>query len=104
MVGVKLGLFGVNLAQGTSPDWLVETAQAAEAAGFDSIWMGEHVVLPSPRVPPSPMEPTDPALDIFLALTYIAAHTSTLRLATGIVISRSATRWCSPRRSRRSTC
>jgi probable F420-dependent oxidoreductase len=83
---VKLGLFGINLDARSSAEWIVATAQAAEQAGFDSVWTGEHIVLPDPRVAPSPMEPRDPALDIFLTLTYIAAHTTTLRLATGIVI------------------
>jgi probable F420-dependent oxidoreductase len=83
---MKLGLFGINLTQGASREWVAGTAQAAEQAGFDSIWAGEHIVVPDPRVAPSPMEPTDPALDIFLGLTFIAAHTTTLRLATGIVI------------------
>jgi probable F420-dependent oxidoreductase len=83
---VKLGLFGINLADDSSPDWVARTALAAEQAGFDSIWAGEHIVVPDPRVPPSPMDPTAPALDIFLGLAYVAAHTTTLRLATGIVI------------------
>src|SRR5207244_1277547 len=61
-------------------------ARAAEAGGFDSLWAGEHVVLPDPQVPPSPMAPQDPALDPLLALAWAAAHTSTIRLATGIVI------------------
>ena len=60
--------------------------RAAEAAGFDSVWAGEHVVLPDPQVPPSPMAPQDPALDPLFALTWAAAHTTTIRLATGIVI------------------
>src|SRR5256714_1422528 len=47
---------------------------------------GEHIVLPDPQVPPSPMAPGDPALDSVLALTWAAAHTTTIRLATGIVI------------------
>src|SRR5450631_4896525 len=68
------------------PDDLVTAARAAEAAGFESLWAGEHVVLPDPQVPPSPMGPQDPALDPLVALTWAAAHTSRLRLATGIVI------------------
>ena len=60
--------------------------RAAEAAGFDSVWAGEHIVLPDPQVPPSPMEPHEPALDSLLALTWAAAHTASIRLATGIVI------------------
>ena len=83
---MKLGLFAVNMGASTVPEEVVATAQAAEAAGFESLWAGEHVVLPDPQVPPSPMAPQDPALDPLLALTWAAAHTSTVRLATGIVI------------------
>jgi probable F420-dependent oxidoreductase len=83
---VKLGLFGVNMGPASGADGLAETARAAEAAGFESLWAGEHVVLPDPQVPPSPMAPRDPALDPLLALTWAAACTSTIRLATGIVI------------------
>jgi probable F420-dependent oxidoreductase len=83
---VKLGLFAINMGVSSTPDLLVSTAQAAEAAGFESVWAGEHVALPDPQVPPSPMAPQDPALDPFLALAWAAASTSTLRLATGIVI------------------
>ena len=83
---MKLGLFAINMGASSTPEQLVSTAQAAEVAGFDSVWAGEHVVLPDPQVPPSPMAPQDPALDPFLALAWAAASTSTLRLATGIVI------------------
>jgi probable F420-dependent oxidoreductase len=68
------------------PDDLVEVVRTAEAAGFDSVWAGEHIVLPDPQTPPSPMSPQDPALDSLLALTWAAAHTTTIRLATGILI------------------
>jgi probable F420-dependent oxidoreductase len=83
---VKLGLFGINMGAASSPDGLASTAQKVEAAGFESLWAGEHVALPDPQVPPSPMAPQDPALDPLLALAWAAASTSTLRLATGIVI------------------
>jgi probable F420-dependent oxidoreductase len=83
---VKLGLFGINMSGLAEPTRLATTARAAEAAGFDSVWAGEHVILPDPQVPPSPMAPQDPALDPLLALAWAAASTSTLRLATGIVI------------------
>src|SRR5256885_5626026 len=70
----------------TVPEEVVVTAQAAEAAGFESLWAGEHVILPDPQVPPSPMAPQDPALDPLIGLTWAAAATRTIRLATGIVI------------------
>ncbi|MDQ1533030.1 MAG: hypothetical protein QOF28_791 [Actinomycetota bacterium] len=83
---MKLGLFAINMGAAATPEGLVTTVRAAEAAGFDSVWVGEHVILPDPQVPPSPMGPQDPALDPLLALAWAAAHTSTVRLATGIVI------------------
>ena len=83
---MKLGLFNINMAGRCRPDVLSAAAAAAEEAGFESLWAGEHVVLPDPQVPPSPMAPQDPALDPLIGLTYAAAATSTIRLATGIVI------------------
>jgi probable F420-dependent oxidoreductase len=83
---VKLGLFSINMDSSAQPDNLVTAVRAAEEAGFESVWAGEHLVLPDPQVPPSPMAPRDPVLDSLLALTWAAAHTSRLRLATGIVI------------------
>lgn len=83
---MKLGLFNINMGMQAGPDGLVRAARAAEEAGFESLWGGEHVILPDPQVPPSPMAPQDPALDPFVGLTYAAAVTSTIRLATGIVI------------------
>lgn len=81
-----LGLVHVNMGAMSRPDDLVVAARAAEAAGLDSVWAGEHIVLPDPQVPPSPMDPRDPALDSLLALTWAAAHTTTIRVVTGIVI------------------
>ncbi|MGH9134875.1 MAG: TIGR03619 family F420-dependent LLM class oxidoreductase, partial [Ilumatobacteraceae bacterium] len=86
MVGVLLGLFSVNMGTCSRPAALAAAARAAEDAGFESLWAGEHVVLPDPQAPPSPMAPQDPALDPLLALAWAAAATSTVRLATGIVI------------------
>jgi len=83
---MRLGLVHINMRRLSQPDALAEAARAAEAAGFDSVWAGEHVVLPDPQVPSSPMPPQEPALDPLLALAWAAAHTTTIRLATGIVI------------------
>jgi probable F420-dependent oxidoreductase len=68
------------------PDVAVGIAQLAESAGFDSLWAGEHVVLPDPQVSPSPMAPADRILDPVVALTFLAAHTRQIRLGTGIII------------------
>jgi probable F420-dependent oxidoreductase len=83
---MRFGLFGINMGPGVDPAVAGQMARAAEDAGFDSLWAGEHVVLPDPRVPPSPMAPDDPILDPTVALTFAAAHTRTVRLCTGIII------------------
>ena len=84
--GLRLGLFSVNSHACARPATAARVARAAEGAGFDTLWAGEHVVLPDPRVPPSPMEPDEPILDPLVALAFLAAHTTALRLGTGIVI------------------
>ena len=83
---MKLGLFGINTGPCGQPEGCVRAAQAAEAAGFESVWTGEHVVLPDPRVPPSPAPPGFPMLDPAVALAFIAGQTRTIRLGTGIII------------------
>jgi probable F420-dependent oxidoreductase len=83
---MKFGLFGINFGVCAEPEAAVRVARAAEAAGFDSVWTGEHVVLPDPQVPPSPSAPNEKFLDPAVALAYLAAHTQSVRLGTGIII------------------
>ena len=83
---MKFGLFSTNAYACSYPDVVAGVARAAEAAGFESLWGGEHVVLPDPQAPPSPMGPHDRILDPVIALTYCAAVTQRVRLGTGIVI------------------
>jgi alkanesulfonate monooxygenase SsuD/methylene tetrahydromethanopterin reductase-like flavin-dependent oxidoreductase (luciferase family) len=46
---MKLGLFGINMGRlALDPPTAVEVARAAEVAGWDSVWTGEHFVLPDP--------------------------------------------------------
>jgi probable F420-dependent oxidoreductase len=68
------------------PENAVRIAQLAEAAGFESLWAGEHVVLPDPRTPESRMAPEERILDPVVMLTYLATHTQQVRLGTGIII------------------
>ncbi len=80
---------------------LVEIGRAAEAAGFDSLWLGEHVVVPygfgathpTADVEPDPaadylprMDPEGKLLDPFVALAAVAAVTTRLNVASGIYI------------------
>ncbi len=83
---VRIGLFAINYATCGEPVIAVRVARAAEAAGFESVWTGEHIVLPDPIVAGSPLPPETPLLDTVVALTLIAAHTRTLRIGSGIVV------------------
>jgi len=83
---LKFGLFSINAYACCDPAVAARVARAAEVAGFESLWGGEHVVLPDPQMPPSPMAPHEPILDPVVALTYCAAVTSRVRLGTGIII------------------
>ena len=86
MASLTYGLFSINTGTCADPDVSMRVAQACEAAGFDSVWTGEHVVLPDPQVPPSPLPPEGLMLDPAVALAYIAAGTTTIKLGTGIII------------------
>lgn len=83
---MKFGLYGINVGPCAQPEVAARVAKAAEDAGFDSVWTAEHVVLPDPQVPPSPVGPRTPLLDPAVSLAHVAAHTERLRLATGIII------------------
>src|SRR5690348_7799168 len=83
---MKIALFGINTGPCANPSTAAAVARAAEAAGFDSVWTGEHIVLPEPQVPPSPVPADTPFIDSAVALAYVAGQTKTIRLGTGIII------------------
>jgi probable F420-dependent oxidoreductase len=84
---VKLGLFGINIGLfANDPSAAVSVARAAERAGWDSVWTGEHFVLPDPETPDSPAPRDTPFLDPWIALTNIAGATETLLLGTGVTV------------------
>ena len=83
---MKIGLFAINYGTCADPELAVRVAQHAEAAGFESVWTGEHVVLPDPAPPGFTMPPTLPLLDSVVGLTLVAAHTSTIKVASGIIV------------------
>lgn len=83
---MKFGLHSVNLHTCGYPDAAARFGRAAEAAGFESLWVADHVVLPDPPVPGRPMAPDMRLLDPIVALTFLAAHTSRVLLGTGVII------------------
>jgi len=80
---LKFGLTSMNMGATSYPEALVRVARAAETAGFDSLWAGEHHVLAesSERIPA-----TNRILNPVVALTFVAAHTRTVRLGIGVLL------------------
>jgi probable F420-dependent oxidoreductase len=83
---MQIGLFGINTGACADPVTAAAVARSAEAAGFESLWTGEHVVLPDPREAPSPAAPETPMLHPPALLAYLAGQTSRIKLATGITL------------------
>jgi probable F420-dependent oxidoreductase len=92
---MKIGLLTVGLGAGCRPGAIRALAQECDAIGFGTLWAPEHVVLfdrySESKYPysedgafaaPSTIDWMDP----FIALTYAAANSSTIRLATGICL------------------
>src|SRR5690606_15922317 len=81
---------GLNLVP-VSLDKLADAARVSEELGFESGWIGEHIVLPmKPRAPypygEASFRPDTPFLEPFVALAHLATVTEKLRLGTGICI------------------
>jgi probable F420-dependent oxidoreductase len=91
---VRYGILLANTARWANGEGALDAARQAEAAGFESLWTAEHVVYPDDyqsRYPYSadgkmPAVPSTPIPDPLIWLAYVAAVTTTLRLATGILI------------------
>jgi probable F420-dependent oxidoreductase len=82
---MRFGLFGINFGPCADPELQIRVATAAEEAGFESIWTGEHVAMPI-RDNPVPTPPETPFLDSVVTLTNVAARTRRLRLGTGVLV------------------
>lgn len=91
---MKVSFFCIGVGNGASADAIREIAISAERLGFSGIWAPEHVVLfdrqsskypydPEGHLPlPKDIDFNDP----FIGLTYAAAVTSRIRLATGVCL------------------
>ena len=89
--GVK---FGVDLP--ADPDELVQLAMRIEHLGFDSIWVGDHLVIPRHvdvalhRAQVGGVEFADKThndvLDPILALTYLSTVTTRIRLGLSVLV------------------
>jgi probable F420-dependent oxidoreductase len=89
---MEFGIAFANTVTFTSGPGAATLATAAEAAGFESLWTVEHIVYPEgyestyPYAPDGKMPGSgeSPIPDPLIWLAFVAANTTSLKLATGI--------------------
>jgi probable F420-dependent oxidoreductase len=78
-----------------NPTTMLKVAQEAEAIGFDSIWVGDHIIFPpvtgsSHPVSNAPagaaLRSDQPIFDPLVVLSYLAHATTRVKLAIGVLI------------------
>jgi probable F420-dependent oxidoreductase len=77
-------IFGLNLPNYSSlghRDAIIAIADRADELGYSSLWTSDHILVPA-TLP----EPYGNLLESFTTLSYLAARTSRIRLATGILV------------------
>jgi probable F420-dependent oxidoreductase len=78
--GLKFGLYGLQRGTGADPATLAGRARRAEHAGFESLWIGDHIALPADR------GGRQPRLEVVVAISYLAAVTTRVRLGFGVLV------------------
>ena len=85
--------FGTHLPQSgpaASARAIQEMAQAAEALGYDDVWVSDHVALPKGAEWP----PSSYILEPLVALTWAAAVTERVALGTSVLVLPLRSRCC----------
>lgn len=91
---MKIGTFATFMSPLATPRMIGDFGRRAEAAGLDSIWMGEHVALfdrntygyPGSKDGRIPVPDGGGMLDVTATFGFLAASTKTLRFGTGVAL------------------
>ena len=91
---MKFALHAVGCGSTARPEVLAEVARKAEALGYESVWLPEHLIVPLEMHSPYPYSAdgkfpggANVALhDPFVALAYVAACTERIKLGTGVFV------------------
>ena len=82
---MKLGLASITIGPMAVPEF-GPLAALAESLGYDSVWTAEHIILADLPPGETPRPGTMPFLDSIATLGFLAAHTQTMKLATGVLL------------------
>jgi probable F420-dependent oxidoreductase len=84
---VKFGLSYNTGFYGTDPDQMIGIARHAEACGFESFYVPEHIALyVGAMMGPIPIPPATPIADPLACLSFVAAATMRICLGTGVLL------------------
>ncbi len=91
---MRFGLFLGAFVPPNAPAFLAAAARGAEARGFHSVWVGEHVVLfdrhakqyPYADSGEFPLNGEAGMAEPFTTLAWLAGQTDTIRLGTGVIL------------------
>ncbi len=78
-------MFGIGVGGMAVPE-AGPVARMAEELGYSSVWTGEHMVVPWEKPDYFPREHNWAFADPVVHLAFLAAHTSTITLGTGVLI------------------
>lgn len=79
---MKLGITLRNMGEQSTPDLMADCAKAAEEAGLDSIWITDHIAIPTDDAEGSGGR----YLDTLTTLAWLAGLTSRIKLGSGVLI------------------
>lgn len=91
---MKVGIMPLFGGDTSAPDYVARIGRGLEERGYHSVWAVDHILIPKVINSAYPYQedgafPVDPkllGLEPFTLLAYIAAHTTKLRLGTGVVV------------------
>jgi len=91
---MEFGIHLLGLGRRATVDDYVTAAKAAEELGYHSVWINDHVVIPTQHGSKYPYSadgrpsftPDDHFYDPFVLLASLAAHTKTIKLGTSVAV------------------
>lgn len=83
---MKFGLYSMSMEVCSRPQPIKQVAQLAEAIGFESLWVTDHIALPDPPAPHFQVDPKRRHLDPLVTLGFLAGITNRVKLGTGVIV------------------